>query len=200
MTGPSLDDVFAQAGGGSGAPSYAWPKDGKAPKIGHVVSGEITDLFLTVVKDADTGDPKLDKNGRTQPQVNVTLQTTLRNWEGVINVPKDEQGNTLPASEDTGLRRIYVKHRMLDAVARAIKESEQKSGGPKVGARLAVKVKGALNTGKLNPLPDYDARYEPPSGVDEAFRQATESTPRTPTAQGKDPAEATDTWGDDPPF
>lgn len=162
-----LDALFDSSGGGSGAPSFAWPADARNPRnpqIGGSIAGEITDVFVTVVKDAQTREPKLNKRGQQMPQVNVTIKTALRNWDGCKAVPVDpDTKQELPASEDTGERRIYVKYRMLDAVAKAIKSSEQGRGGPRVGAKLAVKLTALQDTGQLNPLPDYEARYEPPA-------------------------------------
>lgn len=220
MTTPNLDSIFEQqaAGGGGGAPSYAFPKvqeRGKlVPQVGHVVQGTITDIFATVVKDIDTGDPKRDKNGNEQPQINITLETTFRNWEAAIKPGKDEEGNELPASADEGQRRIYAKHRMLQAIAKAVKESGN-SGAPKVGGKLAVRVKGLVWDEKnptRNPLPDYDAVYKAPEpgqvAADAAFNAAAVTEPATtrPASNGLSaPAQQPDAWaaamtGDKPPF
>lgn len=207
-----LDDVFnQQTEGGGGAPSFAFPKElGRnnkvVPVIGSMVVGEITGLFKTVVKDIDTGEPKLDKNGNQQSQVNITLKTDLRNWEATIKPGKDEDGNELPPSADEGLRRIYAKHRMLQAIAKAVKDAGQ-TGAPKVGGKLAVRVKDLQwdekNTAR-NPLPDYDAKYEPPTvapqGVDDAFNEQRTETPAPAAAPAQQSAPAAGGWADEPPF
>lgn len=201
MSNENLDDVFDSAGGGSGAPSYDWPKDGKNPRIGAMITGEVVDLFRTVVKDAQTKEPKLDKNGNEQTQVNITIQTNLRNWESVTNVPKDEEGNELPASEDTGLRRIYCKYRMLQATAQAVRESDQKKGAPKIGGKLAVRVKGLVDVGQLNKLPDYEAKYQPPvaDAMGDAFDVPAQGAPAAAAAAAAAPVADTG-FGSEPPF
>lgn len=205
----NMDDLFngASAGSGGGAPSYAFPKElGRnnkvVPVIGSTIAGEIEGLFRTVVKDIDTGDPKLDKNGNEQPQVNITLKTSLRNWDSTIKPGKDEEGNELPPESDEGLRRVYAKHRMLQAIAKAVKESGN-TGAPKVGGKLAIKVTNLIwdekNTAR-NPLPDYEARYVAPdpgaAGMNDAFdgaaAQQEQAAPAAPAAPS--------TWDQEPPF
>jgi hypothetical protein len=197
-----IDSVFDSAGGGSGAPSYEWPsqidprnKNRIVPVIGSVVQGTITDIFVTVVKDATTKAPKLNKKQQQQPQVNLTLQTDLRNWDMCKNIPlvdpADSNSPQKDPAEDTGERRIYVKYRMLDALARAIKGSPQQKGGPRVGAKVAVRVKD-LTYDKdplRHPLPDYDAAYEPPvSGpADGIFAQAESAAWTAPAASDEAP-------------
>lgn len=214
-----LDSIFDSQGGGSGAPSFAWPSELGAgnkvlPVIGGAIQGEVTDIFVTVVKDAQTREPKVNKRGAQMPQVNLTLQTALRNWEGAKSVPVDEEtGQPKPASEDTGERRIYVKFKMLDALAAAIKESTQKSGGPRKGAKVAVRVTKLVDVGQMNPLTEYEAKYVPP--VDDPSAdifntqqqaQAPAATPAAPaSAPAADPwaqaAPASSGWGtDEPPF
>ena len=185
-----IDAAFDNAGGGSGSPSYAFPKQDdprnanrKIPVIGGGVVGTITDIYQTVVKDPDKdNEPKLDKRGRQQPQFNITLQTEFRNWDRCVNVPTAEDGVTpLPADQDTGERRIYVKHKMIEAVAKAIKASEQGKGGPQIGAKLGVKVSDlTYHADKMrHPLPDYEAQYRPPvdTGFDAAFDSAGADVP-----------------------
>lgn len=167
-----LDSVFDSAGGSSGAPSFLWPlqqdpkkADRMVPVIGGAIQGEITDIYVTVVKDVDTKLPKLNKNGKQQPQVNLTLQTALRNWEGVKSIPTDDNDVELPPEEDDGKRRIYVKYRLLDALSKAIKASPQGKGGPRVGAKVAVKITDLTysDVKSRHPLPDYEAKYLPPA-------------------------------------
>lgn len=208
-----IDDVFDNAGqGGSGAPSYEWPKqpdpknkNRNVPIIGGDVVGEIVDIYVTVVKDPQNDNkPKLDKRGRQQPQINLTLQTEYRNWERVVNIPTADDGETeLPPEEDTGLRRIYVKHRMTDAIAAAIKASGQKPlpgkkgpGGPRKGAKVAVKVTDLIySADKLrHPAPDYEAQYKPPVEVSAQEQQADDAFA---AHESSAPAAG---WGDDPPF
>lgn len=205
-----LDSVFDNAGGGDGAPSFEWPAELRQPGnkvvpiIGGSIVGEITDIYVTVVKDATTKQPKVNKNGKQMPQVNLTVQTELRNWQGCKKIPlvdpNDPSKGEKPASEDTGERRIYVKYRMLDALARAIKASDQKTGGPRKGAKVAVKLTELIENGSPNPLPDYEAQYRPPvSGpADNLFDQAAAAAPAAPPAAADPWSTATST--DEPPF
>lgn len=144
-----------QVNTGAGAPSF------KFQGINSGVLGTIVDQFKTVVTDPQTGQPKLDKNNNEQPQLNVTLQTELRNWDKTTKPSVDkETGQPKPASEDDGKRRIYVKHRMVQAVAEAL----QKAGKADLenGGTLGVKLIGEQDIGKMNPLPVYEAMYTPP--------------------------------------
>lgn len=207
-----LDALFDQQAGGQQAASFAW---GKPPVIGTVITGTVVDTFRTVVRDAATKEPKPDKNGTLQPQVNITLQTDLRNWDRTVKVPLAEDGVTeKPASEDDGKRRVYAKFRLLQAIAMAVREAGER-GAPKPGGRLAIRLKNLENVGKPNPLPDYEAKYAPPApqtSADDAFNQAAEqpaqqpaqqapaapavaATPPAPTPQ---PAAAPATAGQDP--
>lgn len=203
-----LDAVFDNAGGGGGgAPSFEWPtqidprnKNRVVPVIGGEIVGEITDVYVSVVKDATTKLPKLNRKGAQMPQVNLTVKTNLRNWEGCTKVPLSDPDdvNSAPAdpAEDTGERRIYVKYRMLDAVAAAIQKSDQKKGGPRKGAMIAVKVSD-LTYDKdplRHPLPDYEAQYKaaPEDPAADVFNAAS-------ATQGKDPFAGASTT-DEPPF
>lgn len=198
MTAPNqadLDAIFAaQAGGASGVPSYGFDKvverNKIVPVIGQVVQGEVVDLFPTVVKDIDTGEPKLDKNGKKQDQINITIRTADRNWAHTINPGKGEDGEELPPEADEGLRRIYAKHRLLQAIAKAVAKATGTAGAPKPGGKLAIKVKSLEWDEKnptRNPLPDYEAFYEPPNPADAAFAQAAQQTQQATPAQQAPP-------------
>lgn len=208
-----LDDVFNNAGGGGGAPSFEWPSQQDpenrtrfVPVVGGEIVGEITDIYVTVVTETKDGvrQPRLNKRGKQMPQVNLTVQTTLRNWDGCKSIPVDEDTQQpLPASEDTGERRIYVKYRMLDALAKAIKESPQKRGGPRVGAKIAVQVSNLEYDKKdktRHPLPDYKAKYRPPAEdpAGAVFDQAN-AQQAAQSAPASDPW-ATATTSDEPSF
>lgn len=145
-----------QVNTGAGAPSF------KFQGVSSGVLGTIVDQFKTVVTDPKTGGAKLDKNGNEQAQLNVTLQTELRNWDKTTKPSVDkETGQPKPASEDDGKRRIYVKHRMIQAVAEAL----QKAGKPDLenGGTLGVKLIDHQDIGKMNPLPVYEAMYTAPA-------------------------------------
>lgn len=170
----SPDDFFDGVGGG-GAPSF------KFNGINTGVRGTIVDQFRTTVT-SPSGEVKTYDDGRAIPQLNVTLQTDLRNWDKVTKVPTDEDGNAKPASEDDGLRRIYVKYDMRRAIAVAL-QSAKAVGGLKNGGELAVKQSGEKPTNKGNPLPLYEARYTAPSATDEFFGGGADSAPAQPAAQ-----------------
>lgn len=213
-----LDSIFdsAGSGGGGGAPSYDWPLDtsrypDRVPIIGSVIQGTIVDVYLTIINDFETGKPKLDKNGKEQNQVNLTLETALRNWADVKpdKIPTDETtGQQLPASADTGLRRIYATYVMLEEIAQAVRDSEQKRGAPKIGGKLAVKLTGLRDTGKGNPLREYKAVYKAPSAADNVFDTAGQAPAAAPApapapapaapAPAASTAQALMTGGEDP--
>lgn len=212
-----IDAAFDSAGGGSGAPSFQWPSDPatnhKHPLIGGTISGEIVDIFATVVKDATTRIPRVNKNGQQMPQFNITLKTDLRNWEGVNKIPlvdpQNPNSGPKPASEDTGERRIYVKYRLLDAISRAIKAAGQKKangdvgGGPRVGAKLRVRLTKLEDKGAPNPLPDYEAQYvlaPEAAPTDGAWETATSNTKPVQQAAPADQWAGAVSGGDEPPF
>lgn len=196
-----LDAVFANASGGGGnVPSFDWQK---APKVmngkdgylpGDEIRGVVTGLFRTNVKmDGPNGTrvDKLDKNGNTLPQINITLETEHRGWQRVTNIPTGEDGQTpLPASEDEGKRRVYAKYRMLVAVAEAVAKATGRPGAPKIGGKLAIRVKGNVDTGARNLLPDYEALYVPPSEFDGVFADAAAQTPAAAATPAPTPAPA----------
>lgn len=185
----SPDDFFDGVGGG-GAPSF------KFGGIGSGVRGTIVDQFRTTVT-TPSGEPKTYDDGRPIPQLNVTLQTDLRNWDKVTKVPTDENGNPKPASEDDGTRRIYVKYDMRRAIAVAL-QAAKVTGGLKNGGTLAVKKSGEKPTNKGNPLPLYEARYEAPAGGDDFFSGGgTPAATKEPAMSG---APAPAPQEEEPPF
>lgn len=181
---------FFDGVGGTGAPSFKFT----GPDSG--IKGKIVDQYRTHVTDTK-GNVKTYPSGDPIPQLNVTLQTTLRNWKGVKKVPTDDNGVELDASEDTGLRRVYIKYDMRRAVAVAVKsvgERYMENGGD-----LAVKQTGWKPTGQSNDLPLYDARYAAPVGNDDGFVDDTPDEPaKTPAPASAPPAAPAQ--DDEPPF
>ena len=102
-------------------------------------------------RDFATGNPKVFDNGDPMMQVCFTLETEERD----------------PANEDDdGLRKVYAKGQMLDAVRQAIRKA--KHNGSLVGGVLAVKYEGngeppraGFNAPKL-----YRAQYTAPDPMD----------------------------------
>lgn len=188
MTDPFEAFFEENAGQGGGAPSF------KFGDIGSGVIGTVVSQKQAVVKDIKTREPKLDKNGNQQPQLNVVLQTELRNWDKVAKIPKDANQQELPASEDTGLRAVYVKHRMIDAVFNALKADGAKK--LETGGVLGVKKSGEIPTAFENGIPEYQAKYTKPApsaASDSFFDSAASATP-TP-----EPV-AAQSQSDEPPF
>lgn len=157
---PSTDSFFDGVGE-SGAPSF------KFSGVGTGIKGTVVDQYATFVTEPGSREPKTYKDGTPIPQLNVTLQTELRGWKNVSKVPKDKDGNPLPASEDDGKRRIYVKYQMRNAVGAAIKAASERALA--TGGTLAVKQTGEDDRGKANPLPIFEARYTAPKPEEEFF-------------------------------
>jgi hypothetical protein len=203
--GSEYDDFFEGSGGG--APSFKF-----SGAIGDVVSGEVLDQFKT--QQTKFGDPNTKlffDDGAPRMQLNVTLQTALRNWDRVTKVPLDENDQPKPASEDDGKRRIYIKSDMQRAVGKAIREATGKGGGLRNGGTLAVKLTGFKDVGKGNPLPLYEARYKAPEpgAEDGSFFAAGSTPPAQQPASPQTTAPPADPWGtssgpggstDEPPF
>lgn len=161
VSAPVSAEDFFDGVGQAGAPSF------KFNGVGDGVRGTIVSQYATVVTDTSGNvkfyPPKGNEGPRPIPQLNVTLQTSLRNWDKVNKIPVDENGNPKPPSEDDGLRRIYVKYDMRNAVGRALVAAGITHGGIQNGGELAVKMVGTKPTGQPNDLPLYEARYTPPS-------------------------------------
>lgn len=174
------------AGSGGGAPSF------KFEKIGSGLIGTVVSQKRAFVTEMGTQNPKLDKNGNKQAQLNVVLQTTLTNWDKVSKIPTSEDGTQLPVSEDTGLRAIYVKHRMIDAVSGALKAAGV--GSLATGGTLGVKKTGETPTKWANGIPDYAAQYTAPTASEGFFVADVEEA--KPVAEPK----AAPVQDDSPPF
>jgi hypothetical protein len=197
----TVEDFFD--GVGTGAPSFKF----NGPGTG--IKGTIVDQYRTHVTDTAGVVKTYPKSGDPIPQLNVTLQTALRNWKGVNKIPTDVEGNELPGSDDDGLRRVYVKYDMRRAVAVAVKGVGERY--MKTGGELAIKQTGLKDTGQPNGLPLYEARYAVPVGTDDGFLEGqgdpdpwASATPAAPTATQKPaPAAAPPAapeQDDEPPF
>lgn len=165
-------------GGGGGAPSYDFRQHG------DTVSGTIVSQQARQRTDPKTREPKFNqKDGRPQMQLEITLQTDLRNWDKVKNVPlgppaaPGQQGQPLPPQADTGLRRIYAWYTLRDAIAEATGNQSTQ-----VGAHLAVRYVGDQppSAPGLSAVKLYQARYQAPSDADQFFGQ--QQVPGAPPA------------------
>lgn len=200
--GGTGDNFFNENGGPSakGAPSF------KFKETGSLVRGKVVDTFQTFVThvqdvkgtDIKKGDPKLDSKQRKQPQLNVTLQTSLRNWEDVARIPEDEDGKQLPPEEDTGLRRIYVKHRMITAIREALEAAKAPGLKLQKGGDLAVKKTGEEDIGQMNGLPLYAAKYAAPEPGEDFFTE--ESKTEAPKSEEKAAETQPAKSSDEPPW
>lgn len=169
-TSSDFFDTYSGSGGG-GAPSFAFRQKGDTVK--GVVKA-LKQMDQTHFSGIDAGKPIPDpkRPGQNKKQLAVTLETKLRNWEGVTSTPTDADGNQLPASEDTGARAIYVKGWMIGAIADAVSAA---TGGERrglyVGDTIAVQLVEAHDAARQNPK-KYRANVKPaPVGAD-LFEQA----------------------------
>lgn len=149
-----------------GAPSFSW---GDA-EIGAVVQGEIlaTKQQDQTVIGTNPPEPIIDpKTGKPKQQLQVILQTELRNFDGCSKQrpPSDPQGNRLDPATDDGKRAIYVKGWMVGAVGDAVKATTGKVGPPVTAGHLAVRLTERVPTQKGHPYNKYAARYQAPPPV-----------------------------------
>jgi len=178
----TVDEFWQQnSGGGGGAPSYDFTP--QAP----MVKGTIVDMKARQRTEMGTGALKFDKNGKPQMQLEVTLDTELRGWQGVKNIPTDTNPQTgqetpRPAEADDGKRRIYVWYTLRDAVTAAMAEAGVTQ--PKQGDMLAVQVVGTQPNQKGGtPIKVYKAWIQPGSPDAQAFfGQQAAPAPAAPQA------------------
>lgn len=176
------DSMFQ--GGGNYAPSF------KFANIGDAVQGEILSTAQQEQTDINdkTGQTKLyDKRGNVKQQLQVILQTDLRNWQGVSRVPTNgdpQNPQPLPPSEDDGRRAIYVKGWMIGAVGDAVAATNNgQRGAPRVGGKLGVRF-SAERPATPNNIKLYEAHYQPPAAGGELFSQAApQAAPQAPAQQ-----------------
>ena len=126
---------------GSGVPSATFPE------IGAEIIGEIAGYELTQQRSFDTGEPLVWDDGRPRMQVVFTLKTALRDEE---------------IEDDDGVRKLYAKAQMRDAIQQAIRRTKHK--GDIIGGRLKVTyvADGEVTRRGLNPPKEYTARFIPP--------------------------------------
>lgn len=197
-TNEQFDDFFA-GGGGEFAPSFKF-KNGSGPGGNTEVGGGVIGTILSMTRQDQTkqgGNDKIpDGKGGFKQQVQIILQTDLRNWDKVAKIPTDAETKAeLPASEDDGRRAIYVKGWMTGAIGDAVLASTGAKGAPVIGAKLGVKVTELVPTDKGNPYPKYAAVYTAPSAGADLFEAAQDaSTKAAATAPAASPA------SDAPPF
>lgn len=140
---------------------------------GDSVTGVISKMEQVAQTDMDTGQPKFFPNGQPKLMWAVTLQTTLRNGEGLKDWDSQNE-------EDSGERMVYLKWKSEDAVKQAVKASGARA--PELGGTLTLtytKVgpkQGNFNT-KL-----WGAQYVPPA-PGAAFMGEPATQPAAPVQQ-----------------
>lgn len=139
----------------------------KFPTIGTVVTGTIIETpKITQQTDFKDGSLKYYSNGDPMQQLVVRLETELRD-----------------NPDDDGVRALYVKGQMKNAVRDAVKESG--APGLQVGGKLSVRyARDGEAVGTVAPK-EYEARYFP---ADQAAADSFLGTPEP------EPAPA-DPWG-----
>jgi hypothetical protein len=143
---PVKDDVNSFLMGSESVPSASFLTKGTKHE------GEILDLKVRQQLDIDTRKPLFWDNGDPKMQVVVTIQT-------------DEFDDEI--EDDDGRRRLYVKYKMKDAIAdavRAAKEERPDIEGLEVGGWLSVefiKQDKPTKRGKSG-VKHFEAVYEPP--------------------------------------
>jgi hypothetical protein len=177
------DDDF-MGGEGGGAPGFKFGAEivgrGKKQTItSATVEGTIVDILKTQQKSMEDNEPLFWDDGKPRWQWNVTLQTNLRNWEHVTSVPSsvDDPDEDADPSEDTGLRRVFLKFKSHQAVKDAIRRQAKafKAQGVdkpnlRVGDGLKMWVSGAEDRGKVNAAWLYSAEYKVnPKQADDDF-------------------------------
>lgn len=181
----SAEDFFARRAGG--APSF--PFGG----VGSMVVGTIVEQEgRQRTEIGENGKLLFFPDGSPQMQLVVTLQTDLRNWEGLAadKIPTVEvngQKVPKPPQEDDGKRRIYVWFKLRDAFGKALSAVNQTS--TQIGDQVAVRVSALLPNPKgKEPIKDYEVRIKPGSSVAAAFFDGQQQAPAAPVAPVQPPA------------
>lgn len=147
--------------------------------VGTVHQGRIRSYEKTQQRDMDSGLPKTWDNGEPM-------------WQIVFTIETDERDPSKP--HDDGVRRIFAKANMLNAIRDAIRKSGH--DGNLVGGTLAVKYSGDDTPKKkgFNPPKLYEARFTPPTET-QSFNDMAQAAagPAQSTA-------ASGGWDDEEPF
>lgn len=133
------EDDFLMGGGGVSA---------KFETVGTVVRGKIISKpQLRQRTDINTGEPMTWPDGRPQQQLVVQIQTDERDDE---------------IEDDDGVRNLYIRFKMRDAVKEAVKKAGEKSLA--VGGELAIKYVSQEKPRKRGQQGTklYRAKYTPP--------------------------------------
>ena len=140
----------------------------KDAKIGTSYTGTIIDLQTVQVRDFATGDPKFWDDGKPQLQVQVTLDTDLRDPE---------------IDDDNGERRVYLFGQKLIAAKAALKESGLAKF--ELGTEFTIKLSGEkpAKTKGFNPVKQYEISVK--KGTSNPAVDALLEVGAKPVASGK---------------
>ena len=190
MSMPTADSLFAGGGGASGVPSF------KFAQYNDAITGTILSTAVQRSVKYGTTQPDFYEDGRPKLQLQVVIQTELRNWEKVSMVPTNEGGQMKPAHEDDGRRAVYLKGAMMYAVGDAVTAATGERAAPAVGGKLHIVYTHESPSNKGNPRKEYSANYQPPTPGSEVFQQQqpqpqTSPQPQVPSWSGQQPAPMT---------
>ncbi len=186
MSMPTADSLFAGGGGASGVPSF------KFAQYNDAITGTILSTAVQQSVKFGTTQPDFYEDGRPKLQLQVIIQTELRNWEKVSVVPTNEGGQMKPAHEDDGRRAVYLKGAMMYAVGDAVTAATGERAAPAVGGKLHIVYTHESPSNKGNPRKEYSANYQPPTPGSEMFQpqqpapvnyQPQAPAPQTPPQQ-----------------
>ena len=140
----------------------------KDVKIGTSYTGTITDLQTVQVRDFASNEPKFWDDGKPQLQIQVTLDTDLR----------DDS-----IEDDNGERRVYLFGQKLNAAKLALKESGLAKF--ELGAKFTIKLSGEkpAKTKGFNPVKLYEIKIE--KGTSNPAVDALLEVGAKPVASGK---------------
>ena len=155
MTSKDSGNFFDEAGR-EGAPSA------KLSDLKDFIKGTIVDLFERPYIPFGKTEPAKNDDGSEQMQLVIILQTDERNWNKVAKVPEGADGSAKPASEDKGLRAVYVPKftNIYGALGRAIK----KAGATRaeIGGAFGIVIEDLEEVGKGNKKKVHRAVYDKP--------------------------------------
>ena len=174
MSMPTADSLFAGGGGASGVPSF------KFAQYNDAITGTILSTAVQQSVKFGTTQPDFYEDGRPKLQLQVIIQTELRNWEKVSVVPTNEGGQMKPVHEDDGRRAVYLKGAMMYAVGDAVTAATGERAAPAVGGKLHIVYTHESPSNKGNPRKEYSANYQPPTPGSEMFQPQTSPQPQTP--------------------
>ncbi len=207
MTNPSIEDFFNQATASGPAVATFDFKGQSADGVGLAVGGEIVRVELRDLTDYEDNTKVVrdKKTGEPVKQLVVDLQTSLRNWEGAKKPLEDDNGSPLPASEDDGLRRIFMRYQGVRAIGEAVRAAGAEFKdlyAANTGAQLWVK--RIASDPKTPRMMQFEAKFKKGDrqpAVEDVFASQSAPAAEAPAA----PAQSDSPWStpvssDEPPF